>query len=44
MVSGSCDSHVGLTVVEADVERFTWKDYLYFNLIDAMCVFRLPPK
>ena len=44
MVSGSCDSHVGLTVVEVDVERLTWKDYLYFNLIDALCVFHLPPK
>ena len=44
MVSGSCDSHVGLTVVEADAERLTCKDYLYFNLIDVMCIFRLPSK
>ena len=44
MVSGSCDNHMGLIVVEANVERLTWKDYLYFNLIDTMCVFCLPPK
>ena len=44
LVSGSCDSHVRITVVEADVERLAWKDCLYFNLIDAICVFRLPPK
>ena len=38
MVSGSCDSHVRITVVEADVERLAWKVCLYFNLIDVMHV------
>ena len=41
MISGSCESHEGLIVEEVDVERPTWKDYLYFNLIYVTCAFRL---
>ena len=40
----SCKSNMGLIVVEANVERLTWNDCLYFNLIYITCAFHLPPK
>ena len=39
MISRSCESHM-----EVDVEMLTWNDYLYFNLIYAICAFCLPPQ
>jgi len=44
MINGSCESRVEFIVEEANMEKITSKDYLYFNLIYVMCAFCLPPK